>query len=816
MKRKLKLFLFIFILISICICNLITNSFGTTGVDYIKNDYHRDIPNAFNNSEENEFINEFLSNKYYFKRNENSDYITFNRSFDNEVNKFNNVKSLGNKLIENSEYVIDENTEKYNINFVGSIFNYFDYGLLKFNAKQADNNNSLKIQFLNYVSGSDIRVVYTGYININRDDNQYYIPFYNYKAHLSEITTDNQENRNKYIINKIVIQYEDGTNIKDNNLEISNLEIYNFQDKISIIDELPLYNYNMLPSSGQVIADDELSENAEWRQNALEKIDEIRKGDFRVVIKDKNGKVIPDADVNFNMFEHEFNFGTAINDVTVNQYAQKIGKLFNSAVNENAFKWPSYESNKLASRNEYEKVKTYGIKNIRGHAFIWEKHFPKTDELKILNTPTIDINTVEEMESAVDKTTAHIQEQMNDYNDYGEYDVVNELIDNHNLRDRYANLTGKEANELLKKWFNTAKEANTNAKLYYNEAKLLGEQNNKIGLHSTFNSILSYMHNNNLPVYGIGLQSHQDFSRQYKYLSLVDSTDAYNKIADNYGYKLKITEYSCDCQDSFAQANYTRDFMINMFANENIEGFLMWSFTDNKSYATYSLIYDKQDDLKPAGYEYIDLVYNKWWTRNVDTTTDDNGESSIKGFYGDYDVEVEYNGNTYVKQIAFHKGYDNVVEIVLDDVELDYVINIKNPKWNSLPITQTRTLTVISNPVGLENFNNIEWSCDNTDIASIDASTGRITANAEGTTVITAVYGEKNCQFTLTVSGTLGDIDKDASVSSYDAYRALILSVSQSEDNDESVILDVDRNEKIDAWDAYRILIYSVGLINEF
>ena len=815
--KKIIVFFLLINLLCTYILNLGTISLGAYENDTIENSYHRDIPKYFNNTNENGFENELSSNKYYLTRNNNSDYIVFNRNLSNEVNKFNNIKSLGNMLSENSDYIIDYNTEKYNINFISPVFSYFDYGLLKFNAKQlVDNQNSMKIQFLNYVSETDTREVYTGYININNIDKEYYIPFYNYKAHLSEIMTDNQENRNKYIINKIVIQNEDGTNINENTLEISNLEIYNFANNIKVIDELPVYNYNMLPSNGQEIADNELSENAEWRQRALEEIERVRKGDFKVIVKAKNGVVIPNANVNFNMFEHEFNFGTAINDVTVDNYAENIGKLFNSAVNENSFKWPVYEENKLAARNEYEKVSEYGIKNMRGHAFIWEKHFPKTSELNILNTPTIDINTAEEMESAINKTTAHIVEQMNDYSDYGEYNVVNELIDNHNLRDRYAELTGNNPNELLKRWFNVAHEANPKARLYYDESKLLGEQNNQIALHVSLNSILSYMHNNNLPIYGIGLQSHQDFSRQYKYLSLMDSADAYNEIVENYGYKLKVTEYSCDCQDSFTQANYTRDFMINMFANENIEGFLMWSFTDNKSYATYSLIYDKQDDLKPAGYEYIDLVYNKWWTRNVDTTTDDNGESSIRGFYGDYDVEVEYNGNTYVKQIAFHKGYDNVVEIVLDDVELDYGINIKNPKWNSLPITQTRTLTVISNPVGLENFNNIEWSCDNTDIASIDASTGRITANAEGTTVITAVYGEKNCQFTLTISGILGDIDKDARVSSYDAYRALILSVSQSEDNDESVILDVDRDEKIDAWDAYRILIYSVGLINEF
>ena len=62
--------------------------------------------------------------------------------------------------------------------------------------------------------------------------------------------------------------------------------------------------------------------------------------------------------------------------------------------------------------------------------------------------------------------------------------------------------------------------------------------------------------------------------------------------------------------------------------------------------------------------------------------------------------------------------------------------------------------------------------------------------------------------------------DKDSEITSYDAYRALLMSVNQGieiqNDEDEMVCLDVDRDEEITAWDAYRILIYSIGLISEF
>ncbi len=46
--------------------------------------------------------------------------------------------------------------------------------------------------------------------------------------------------------------------------------------------------------------------------------------------------------------------------------------------------------------------------------------------------------------------------------------------------------------------------------------------------------------------------------------------------------------------------------------------------------------------------------------------TDANGKATIRGFYGDYNVTVTANGVTKTAMAAFHKGYNNTLEIVLD------------------------------------------------------------------------------------------------------------------------------------------------------
>ena len=70
----------------------------------------------------------------------------------------------------------------------------------------------------------------------------------------------------------------------------------------------------------------ELEPDAPWRKEAEKRIEQIRKGDFSVIVKDKNGNVIPNAEVEFDMFEHEYQFGASTNNkiYTNDEYAKKF------------------------------------------------------------------------------------------------------------------------------------------------------------------------------------------------------------------------------------------------------------------------------------------------------------------------------------------------------------------------------------------------------------------------------------------------------------------------------------------------------------
>jgi len=96
-----------------------------------------------------------------------------------------------------------------------------------------------------------------------------------------------------------------------------------------------------------------------------------------------------------------------------------------------------------------------------------------------------------------------------------------------------------------------------------------------------------------------------------------------------------------------------------------MDGFLMWGYCDGPNASANRPFYDTEWNLKPAGKVYQDLVYNKWWTRDAKATTDNEGKAVVRGFYGDYDVTVSANGKTYTEMVAFHKGYDNILEITI-------------------------------------------------------------------------------------------------------------------------------------------------------
>ncbi|MBE7047459.1 MAG: hypothetical protein E7396_08645 [Ruminococcaceae bacterium] len=424
-------------------------------------------------------------------------------------------------------------------------------------------------------------------------------------------------------------------------IELGGVEIINFGES---------FDSSKLPTTSERYP--ELEEDAQWRKDSIEQIKKVRKGDFSVIVKDKEGNAIPDAQVEFDMFEHEFQFGNAfMNKIYLDPtYKEKHEMLFNAGVHEHHMKWGPYEDDPEGTHAQAEAAREAGVKYMRGHTLIWERWLGSNGISYLTPKRLQDNDLFKDREKLLEECEKHFNKVCSEFPYMTDWDVANEMVQCTIFREVHGN-------SIIKDWYDLArKAAGPDCDLYYNEASSVFTYSDK------FRQILDEMMEMNVDFDGIGIQSHYDNALKMP----TELIAFYDDLAKTYGKRLKVTEFSCSNSDQSLQGNYMRDFLITCFAEENMDGFLMWGFKDGAVFAQYSPIYSPDWTLKKAGKVYIDLVYNKWWTKDAKAITDKDGKATINGFYGDYDVTVTVNGKTVTDMVAFHKGYDNVLEITIE------------------------------------------------------------------------------------------------------------------------------------------------------
>ncbi len=184
----------------------------------------------------------------------------------------------------------------------------------------------------------------------------------------------------------------------------------------------------------------------------------------------------------------------------------------------------------------------------------------------------------------------------------------------------------------------------------------------------------------------IGMQYHMFYSREteakdtelfYDPKNLYYIMDSYA----NFGLPMQITEvtipaYSNDAEDEELQADIIEQLYSIWFSYPNMEQIIYWNLIDG--YAAYAPLGDMtagenkffggllRFDMspKPAYFRIKELIEKRWHTE-AEVNTDLNGNACFKGFYGEYDVEIELDGKYESRRINLSKGADNQFEIIL-------------------------------------------------------------------------------------------------------------------------------------------------------
>ena len=460
-------------------------------------------------------------------------------------------------------------------------------------------------------------------------------------------------------------------------IDIKDIKVENFGTK---------YDWDAMPQGGGRYIGSE--EDAQWRKDALAKIEQVRKGDIKVVVKDINGNVIPDAQVNIDMFEHEFEFSgfrghewnAAKHGYTMLEGIQNI-KLESGAVVDDSKgdaegtakkarmtyisnfngvgttihkKTLNEDDNKLydVARKFYDWADAIGMgDSLKGHTLIWD------DNNSNLETGYGSI--FDGSEENVDKIKQgfidHIKYMGQKMPYLTDVDVTNE--DGGRIINGACVVKKLYPEEVWKpiwvEMYKTAREAFPNSKLYMSDGRQLS------GAQKEFQEKFMDWAVENLDFDAWGQHGH------LSYTSSPESIMKEYEVFEKYNKPVAITEFDIYCgDDKNYQANLTRDALIAHFSQPLCEKIVVFTVRDfnSKPEGTQAIITHEDFSLKPSGTVYQDLVYNKWWTKE-NGTTNENGEFSTRGFFGDYTITAKANGKT--ARCDVHLGKDDPREVVI-------------------------------------------------------------------------------------------------------------------------------------------------------
>jgi endo-1,4-beta-xylanase len=473
-------------------------------------------------------------------------------------------------------------------------------------------------------------------------------------------------------------------------IEIGGVACLNFQKTI-IFNQLPLDLDN-----NKYVG---IEADAPWRKEAELSIDQLRKSNFTVKVTNAAGQAIKDAEVRFEMMQHEFKFGTAVVSNKFNggdelnaTYEQKMlnldgkGHGFNEVVFENDLKWQGWEDNWFSSKaDKASDIAWFKNKNIsvRGHNLVWPGWQYSPSDVTVSQTPAFIKKRI------LDHITA-----IANYNGVGkeciDWDVINEFTTNNDYANRFAGTPGyTTGRELYAEIYKHTKSVMPNAKLYTNDyiAMEAGDGTNlNIPIwKQRIDEILAAGPN----IDGIGFQGH--FSSAPTGIPRVK--EIMDEFWNKYKLEAKVTEYDIsNLVNADVQASYMRDILTICYAHPSMKGFLMWGFWDGSHWLNNSPIYNTDWSLKPSGTAFIDQVFNKWW-KDEKVVTSATGEASVRTFKGKYKVTVKYpNGSLQSEIVDLSQDKTltiNALSSATEDFNFDFNLKISPNPTTSAPTTIT-------------------------------------------------------------------------------------------------------------------------------
>ncbi len=353
------------------------------------------------------------------------------------------------------------------------------------------------------------------------------------------------------------------------------------------------------------------------------RIEQNRKGDFVVELRDANGKPVS-GDAHFELTWHTFGFGTAVNADFIlhpssagdlKHYEQTLTQYFNCAVAENAMKWAAMEhyQGKIDTTTPmalWQWCHDRGIP-MRGHCIFWgqnERWVPPW-ALK-LDAPDLEAA----MKSRLRQVTGEFAGKID------EWDLNNEMLHG----DVFTQKLGLKNGAAYFQW---AKQIAPDVRFCVNDYAM---QEKRMG---EYVKQIRAMLDDGAAIGGIGEQAH--FHK-----GVPDNEELWDDLDQLAQFKLpiKITEFDDKTADPQLQAANLRRFFKVCFAHPSVTAILQWGFWEGRHWRPEAALWRKDWSIKPNGEAYVKLIDDEWKTRGDGKVVD--GTLRFRGFFGQYVIRA--------------------------------------------------------------------------------------------------------------------------------------------------------------------------------
>lgn len=426
-----------------------------------------------------------------------------------------------------------------------------------------------------------------------------------------------------------------------------------------------------------------------WQKRAADGIEQYRKGDATLTLRDQSGAPIQNARIKVTQRAHEFRFGVnlflldELESARKNeQYKQYISETFNMATL--PFYWNATEPECGKTRYAKDSVPMYrrpaidrciefcaqhGIEP-REHGLAYEQFFP---------TWLYGAETAE-VKRALERRYAEIAERY--ANRIHTIEVTNEMEWKKGRTPFY------DEPDYVEWCFKLAEKYFPHNQLVINEHTACPW----IDRCRSTDKYYAYIEANLLKgarIDAIGMQFHIMKSREQEcelaqYLYNPESLYRHMDLYARLGKPLQVTEvtipaFSGDPEDEAVQAELLKRLYTVWFSHPNMEQIVYWNLVDGYAHLwdpSPERIRASQGDMtlgenvargglvrfdmtpKPAFLALKELIEREWHTEEQ-LVTDADGHADFRGFYGTYDVETEVDGRIQAHTVKLSKKTDN-------------------------------------------------------------------------------------------------------------------------------------------------------------